>query len=92
MKLFLNYWLLTQGTSCLELGRAPSFLLFLGGKDAKGGWACCTCSYIAHELFLLRHHFCFLYLKCWNEMEARLAGPSPSPDSDREKKFQQGTV
>ena len=34
----------------------------------------------------------FLYLQCWHEMEARLAGPSPSPDSDREKKFQQGTV
>ena len=25
-------------------------------------------------------------------MEARLAGPSPSPDSDREKKFQQGLI
>lgn len=30
------------------------------------------------------------YEDCWHEMEARLAGPSPSPDSDREKKFQQG--
>lgn len=30
------------------------------------------------------------YEDCWHEMEARLAGPSLSPDSDREKKFQQG--
>ena len=31
-------------------------------------------------------------MQCWHEMEARLAGPNPSPDSDREKKIQQGTV
>ena len=74
-------------------------LSFVFGREgSKGGWACWICSYIAHELFLLRHHiymlivFAFLYLKCWHEMEACLAGPSPSPDSDREKKFQQGTV
>ena len=42
--------------------------------------------------YLYVNHFCFLYLKCWHEMEARLAGPSPSPDSDGEKKFQQGSV
>ncbi|KAL9966277.1 hypothetical protein ACROYT_G024326 [Oculina patagonica] len=29
------------------------------------------------------------YEDCWHEMEARLAGPCPAPDSEREKNFQE---
>lgn len=32
----------------------------------------------------------FYHLQCWSEMEARLAGPCPPPNSEREKKFQEG--
>ena len=52
----------------------------------------CARTVSSQTSYLYVNHFCFLYLKCWHEMEARLAGPCPSPESDREKKFQQGTV
>ena len=52
----------------------------------------CAWTVSSQTSYLYVNRSCFLYLQCWHEMEARLAGPSPSPDSDREKKFQQGTV
>ena len=36
-KLFFKCWVLTLGSWMLG---AQNFLLFWGGKDTKGGWAC----------------------------------------------------